>query len=147
MIFLIFITSTLLELYVLISVGEVIGAFPTISLVILTALIGSILLKHQGLHTLTNVQESIKNNEIPAFYLLEGLIILVSGILLLTPGFITDAVGLLGLIPLSRRFFIKTILEKYIKNNITYQSNRSQTRIYTKDKTTNTFEGDFWEDK
>ncbi len=113
-IFIIILTSTLLELYVLISVGEVIGAFSTILLVILTALIGSILLKYQGRSTLNKAQQIALAGQIPTNEILEGVMLLVSGLLLLTPGFITDFLGLLGLFPTSRRWLITYLMKKQI---------------------------------
>ena len=112
MLFPLFVVVTLLEIYVLVSVGDAIGGFSTVLLVIITALIGSSLLKHQGWSTMAKAQRSMAEGKTPAFEMMEGVVILVSGVMLLTPGFITDTVGLLGLIPLSRRYFINNILEK-----------------------------------
>ncbi|HCW72050.1 MAG TPA: exclusion protein FxsA, partial [Gammaproteobacteria bacterium] len=101
MLFPVFVVVTLLEIYVLVSVGESIGGFSTILLVIITALIGSTLLKQQGWSTMAKAQNAMANGQTPAFEMMEGVVILISGVLLLTPGFITDAVGLLGLMPWS----------------------------------------------
>jgi Protein affecting phage T7 exclusion by the F plasmid len=103
---------TLLEIYVLVSVGESIGGFSTVMLVVITALIGSTLLKQQGWSTMAKAQQSMANGQTPAFEMLEGVVILISGVLLLTPGFITDTIGLLGLMPWSRTYFIDQILSK-----------------------------------
>ena len=112
MIFPIFVVVTLAEIYVLVSVGDAIGAWSTILLVIITALIGSTLLKQQGWSIMAKAQQSIAEGRTPALEILEGVVILVSGVLLLTPGFITDGLGLLGLMPWSRSYFINHILEK-----------------------------------
>ena len=112
MIFPIFVVMTLLEIYVLVSVGESIGGFSTILLVVITALIGSTLLKQQGWSTMAKAQNAMANGQTPAFEMMEGVVILVSGVLLLTPGFITDGIGLLGLMPFSRAYFIDRILSK-----------------------------------
>ena len=112
MIFPIFVVVTLAEIYVLVSVGDAIGAWSTILLVIITALIGSTLLKQQGWSIMAKAQQSIAEGRTPALEMLEGVVILVSGVLLLTPGFITDGLGLLGLMPWSRRYFINHFLEK-----------------------------------
>lgn len=112
MIFSLFVVMTLVEIYVLVTVGEAIGGFSTVLLVVVTALIGSTLLKQQGWSVMAKAQQSIDNDQTPAFEMLEGVVILVSGVLLLTPGFITDAVGLLGLMPWSRGYFIDQFLSK-----------------------------------
>ncbi|RMD78165.1 MAG: FxsA family protein [Gammaproteobacteria bacterium] len=104
---LLFVLVPLLELYLLIKVGSVIGALPTVALVVLTALVGSALLRHQGLATLRRVQETLARGGVPAMELLEGALIVVGGLLLLTPGFFTDALGLLCLIPPVRRRFLR----------------------------------------
>mgnify|MGYP003959070775 FL=1 len=125
MLFPLFVIVTLLEIYVLVSVGESIGGFSTVMLVVITALIGSTLLKQQGWSTMAKAQQAMANGQTPAFEMLEGVVILISGVLLLTPGFITDTVGLLGLMPWSRTYFIDQILTKnaskvFSKNNAVF---------------------------
>jgi len=125
MIFPLFVIMTLLEIYVLVSVGESIGGFSTILLVVITALVGSTLLKQQGWSTMAKAQNAMANGQTPAFEMLEGVVILISGVLLLTPGFITDTIGLLGLMPFSRAYFIDNMLKKnaqkiFTKNSATF---------------------------
>ncbi len=151
MIFPIFVVMTLLEIYVLVSVGESIGGFSTILLVVITALIGSTLLKQQGWATMAKAQNAMANGQMPAFEMLEGVVILVSGVLLLTPGFITDTVGLLGLIPFSRAYFIDHILKKnaqkiFTKNNSSFTQNSQPPKDQTNNSKNKTLEGEFWED-
>jgi len=112
MLFPIFVIVTLAEIYVLVTVGQAIGGLSTVLLVIITAFIGSRLLKQQGWSTMAKAQQSIAEGRTPALEMFEGVVILVSGILLLTPGFITDILGLLGLMPWSRSYFINHFLEK-----------------------------------
>ena len=152
MIFPLFVIVTLLEIYVLVSVGESIGGFSTILLVIITALIGSTLLKQQGWSTMAKAQNAMANGQTPAFEMMEGVVILISGVLLLTPGFITDAVGLLGLMPWSRAYFIDRILRKnaekvFSQNNTVFihKGQSSEKKDKDKDKK-DTIEGEFWED-
>ncbi len=149
MIFPIFVVMTLLEIYVLVSVGESIGGFSTILLVVITALVGSTLLKQQGWSTMAKAQQAMANGQTPAFEMMEGVVILISGVLLLTPGFITDGIGLLGLMPFSRVYFIDKILSKNAEK-IFQQKNPGF--IYTassNDKKDNkkkdTIDGEFWE--
>ena len=112
MLFPIFVVVTLAEIFVLVSVGQAIGGLSTVLLVIITAFIGSSLLRSQGWSTMAKAQQSIAEGRAPAMEMLEGVVIVVSGILLLTPGFLTDTLGLLGLMPWSRTYFINHFLEK-----------------------------------
>ena len=150
MLFLIFVVVTIAEIAVLISVGEVIGTWSTVLLVIITALIGSTLLRQQGWSTMAKAQQSMAEGRTPAIEMLEGVVILVSGILLLTPGFLTDALGLLGLMPWSRRYFINHFLEKNAERVFRPRSSvfihKSET-TESKNNKDETIEGEFWEDK
>ena len=89
-----------------------IGALNTVGLVVGTAILGAYLLKRQGLSTLARVQDTMARGEIPAIEMMEGIILLITGALLLTPGFFTDILGFLGLIPMIRRNFIIWLLIK-----------------------------------
>ena len=110
--FALFILIPLLEIYLLIKVGSVIGALSTVVLVVLTAILGAFLLRHQGLYTYAKVQQATARGELPTLAMLEGVVLLICGVLLLTPGFFTDALGFLALIPPLRRALILTILER-----------------------------------
>jgi UPF0716 protein FxsA len=112
LLFLLFIVMPILEMWVLIKVGSIIGAVPTIAMVMLTAVIGASLLKRQGLHTLTRAQNRLNSGEVPATEILEGLMLAVGGALLLTPGFFTDAIGFACLIPGLRRSLIANMLRR-----------------------------------
>ena len=105
-----FIVLPILEMYVLISVGSNIGAFNTILLVLLTALIGLALLRVQGFRTLINARNKLGMAQLPAEEMITGIFLAIGGALLLTPGFITDLVGLLCLVPVTRRFLLKIAL-------------------------------------
>ena len=107
------IVISFLELYVLIAVGSVLGAFPTILLIIASAALGSFLLKQQGFATWQRLQATIARNETPAYELMEGFLILLGGALLLTPGFLTDAVGLMCLLPSMRQKIIAIVMQHY----------------------------------
>ena len=107
-----FITVPLVEMIILIEVGGLIGAIPTVGLVVLTATIGLWLLKLEGLATLGRVQEKLNQGQIPETELLEGIMLLVGGALLLTPGFITDAMGFTCLLPGLRRPIARWIIHQ-----------------------------------
>ncbi|MCX7095031.1 MAG: FxsA family protein [Methylobacter sp.] len=102
------------EIYLLIQVGAIIGAFPTVLLVVFTAVLGAWLLKQQGFATFQRFQENLAQGVIPAYEMVEGPIILVGGALLLTPGFITDIIGFACLIPQSRRKIAQFVIEHYL---------------------------------
>ncbi len=108
--FLLFLIVPMLEMWLLIKVGQLVGAWQTIGLVALTAVIGISLLKRQGLHTLLRVQERLNSGQIPATELLEGLLLAIGGALLLTPGFVTDAFGFCCLLPLTRRWLASKLM-------------------------------------
>ena len=151
MLFPIFVVVTLAEIYVLVTVGQTIGGLSTVLLVIITAFIGSRLLKQQGWSTMAKAQQSIAEGRTPALEMFEGVVILVSGILLLTPGFITDILGLLGLMPWSRSYFINHFLEKnaervFSKKNSVF-INKGENTEPKKSNKDETIEGEFWEDK
>ncbi|MDG1204860.1 MAG: FxsA family protein [Pseudomonadales bacterium] len=107
-----FILIPILEMYILIQVGSYIGAIPTIALVVLTATIGIWLLRLEGLSTLNRVQEKLNAGQIPGTELLEGVMLLVGGALLLTPGFATDAIGFCCLLPFLRRPIATWLMHK-----------------------------------
>lgn len=102
----IFVAVPVIEIYLLLKVGGAIGAIPTILMIIGTAVLGAAMLRVQGISTLLRVQNTMQQGEIPAIEVMEGLILLVSGALLLTPGFFTDTIGFIALIPVARRAFI-----------------------------------------
>ncbi len=107
---LIFIIVPIVEMWLLIQVGGVIGALPTIAAVLMTAVIGLALLRRQGLSTLLRVNQRMASGELPAEEMLEGIILAVSGALLLTPGFFTDAIGFAGLTPLLRQWLVRRLV-------------------------------------
>lgn len=109
---LLFIVIPLVELYVIIAVGEEIGAFWTVMLVLLTAFIGVNLLRIQGMNTLMRAQRNMAQGGIPAMEMMEGIAIAVAGVLLITPGFITDSIGFLLLIPATRQGIIRYIMAR-----------------------------------
>jgi UPF0716 protein FxsA len=110
----IFLVVPIIEIYLLIQVGQVIGAGWTIFLVVLTAVIGVWLLRIQGLSTLTRAQQKLQNNELPAREMLEGMGLVVAGALLLTPGFFTDTVGFLLLFPPTRIWLVSRIASRMV---------------------------------
>jgi len=111
-VFLIFVTVPFVEIYLLLQIGGIVGVFPTILLVVGTAILGAGLLRQQGLATWMRFQENLAKGELPAYEMVEGPILLVGGALLLTPGFFTDIIGFACLIPAVRRKIAQYIIEK-----------------------------------
>ena len=110
LLFLLFLAIPMVEIYFLIKVGGVIGALPTIALVVLTALLGAMLLRLQGISTLNKARVMMEQGQVPAVEMMEGVLLVLSGALLLTPGFVTDAVGFAFLIPPLRQALIRWFL-------------------------------------
>lgn len=101
--FLLFLLIPFIEIWVLIKVGVVIGAGWTILLVVATAVIGAALVRSQGLSTISRIQQELAAGGLPADELLQGVFLIVSGALLVTPGFFTDTIGFALLVPAVRR--------------------------------------------
>jgi UPF0716 protein FxsA len=115
--FLIFALIPVIELSLLIKIGSIIGTFNTIAIVILTAIIGAYLVKLEGLGIMYRIQQNMQEGIFPAEELINGMMILMAGALLLTPGFFTDVIGFLMVFPVSRRV-IKRIARHYIEKKI-----------------------------
>ena len=98
-----FLVVPVVDLALLVTVGDRIGFWPTVGTVVATAVVGSALARREGLAAWRRVQAALAGGEAPGTAVLDGLVVLIAGTLLLTPGFITDLVGLLGLVPASRR--------------------------------------------
>ena len=108
-----FIVLPILEMYILIEVGSFIGALNTIGLVLLTALLGLILLRQQGFRTLLNARNKLMQAELPTEELVTGIFLAVGGALLLTPGFVTDFIGFMCLLPFTRSFLMSLIATSF----------------------------------
>jgi len=106
LLFLLFVVMPVAEITLLIKVGQQIGALYTAALVVLTALIGSFMLRQQGLATLFKAQARVQNGQLPLQEMLEGIFLAVGGALLITPGFITDVFGFLCLIAVTRKALV-----------------------------------------
>ncbi len=111
--FLAFALVPLAELYLLIAVGSRIGPLPTIAIVLATGFVGAWLARRQGLQTMTKIQTSLQQGRMPAEAMIDGVIILIAGLMLLTPGFLTDAAGVLLLIPRTRVGFKRWLRNRF----------------------------------
>ncbi|OXY80752.1 FxsA protein [Oceanimonas doudoroffii] len=139
----------LLEIFVFIEVGSAIGAWSTIALILLTAIIGISLVRIQGLQTLMEAQEKVNRGETPAREMVSGMMLALSGVLLLLPGFVTDFAGVLLLLPpvraaLAERFLSRAHVRGDKGHTFTAEYyHHSETRVRDEqDKKGVTFEGE-----
>jgi UPF0716 protein FxsA len=114
--FLIFVATPILEIVLFIQVGGFIGVGPTILIVIVTAIVGSILLRLQGSAVIQRTQLALRAGELPVDPVIDGISLLVAGALLLTPGFFTDAVGFLLFVPPFRRALARRIFQHMVRS-------------------------------
>ena len=126
--FLCFTLIPVIELYLLIKIGTVIGGFNTILLVILTGFLGAWLARLEGLNTMMKLRTNLQQGIMPAEELIDAVIILVAGIVLLTPGLITDVFGLLLLWPVTRNKFKQMLRKKF--DEMQLQGNINITRFH-----------------
>ena len=124
--FLAFTIIPVVEIYLLIQIGTIFGALTSIALVIVTGFLGAYLARIQGLQTLFRIQKSLHEGQMPSSELLDALLIGIAGLVLLTPGFLTDAFGFLLLIP-NTRTAIKQWLHRQIE--VRYTSTRPDKTI------------------
>ncbi|MBJ6726897.1 FxsA family protein [Geomesophilobacter sediminis] len=115
--FILFAIVPVIEIYLLIKVGSVIGGLPTVAILLAISLLGAYLVRHQGFAILRKIQEELAQGRLPAAQLLDGALVLVGGVLLMTPGFFTDFLGIFFLIPLTRNI-IKMWLGLWLRNRL-----------------------------
>jgi len=125
-----FLAIPIIEIYLLIQVGGIIGVGWTIFIVIGTAILGASLLRQQGLATWTRLNQSMAQGQLPPTILVEGILLLLSGAFLLTPGFFTDAVGFLFLTPVVRKIFAAYLLRRgmFMATSSMYSSQTTYSR-------------------
>ena len=105
-----------IEIYLFIKIGSQIGAFNTISLIFITAIIGLYYAKYEGLNTLKSAMKQVVQNEIPIYEIISGAALAFAAFLMILPGFLTDIIGLLIIFPWTRKIFFKKISKKNYKN-------------------------------
>ena len=103
----------IIEIYLFIKIGNQIGAFNTISLIFITAIIGVIYARYEGLNTVKSGFSQLIKNELPAYEIISGAAIAFAALLLIIPGFATDLIGLLIIFPLTRKLFFGKFLKNY----------------------------------
>lgn len=147
---LLFIFVPIIEIGLFIQVGGILGLWPTIALVLLTAFVGASLVRSQGLQTLLSVQNRLQQGELPAQQIFEGVMLAVAGVLLLTPGFMTDALGMLVLLPAPRAIIAKYLMSKMVVKGMAsgfhsspYQHDPFHHDSHRSSEQGDTFEGEF----
>ena len=122
LLFIFFIIIPIIEITVLMQVGAVLGVWPTIAIVILTAWLGAKYVRQQGIATLNSVQTKMAQGQMPSDEIVTGLVLLVAGVLLVTPGFVTDFLGLSLLIPAVRQTIAGSVKSHINTNSAQQQS-------------------------
>ena len=107
----------LIEIYLFIKIGSSIGAFNTISLILITAIVGVYYARYEGLNTLKSAISQIVTNKLPIYEIISGAALAVASLLLILPGFATDLIGLLLIFPFTRRIIFKKVSTKYKQSN------------------------------
>ena len=107
----------IIEIYLFIEIGSKIGAVLTILLILSTAFIGIIYVRYEGFNTLRSAMGQLSNIEIPLFEIVSGAALVIGAFLLLLPGFLTDAIGLLLIFPITRKMIFKKVSSKYKEKN------------------------------
>lgn len=156
LLFVLFIVMPIAELYVLIQVGTKIGVLNTVLLVFVTAIVGVALLRQQGVAMLFRANQRLQQGELPLEELLSGMMLAFGGALLLTPGFITDAIGFSCLLPWTRAWLVAHLVAKghvtergfrFSSGAAAYQrpdfSDRHKAEIHTEKRSTTVIEGEF----
>lgn len=133
------IVMPILEMYVLIEVGSYLGAFNTIGLVLLTALLGLALIRRQGFEALASAKIKLKQSEMPAEEILTGFFLVIGGLMLVIPGFITDLFGFICLVPFFRKFLLGLVNLSFFNIGDFFSKNKNPGKDW--------IEGDFKRDK
>ena len=121
LVFLLIISVPLIEIYLFIKIGSYIGAFNTVTLIIITAIIGVIYARYEGFNTLKSAMSQLIKNQIPIYEIMSGAVLAFAALLLILPGFATDIIGFLLIFPFTRK-----LLFKKVTNNYSNQNNKKQ---------------------
>jgi UPF0716 protein FxsA len=148
--FLLFAILPIVEIAILINVGEQIGGWYTVAIVILTAFAGAHLVRQQGLSTLMQAQQKMQAGSMPEQEMAEGLLLVIAGVLLVTPGFVTDGIGFLLSLPMTRPLIAKGLVKRLSMRmvNPSFNGNFSQQRHHQQqphstDQSEDIIEGEF----
>ena len=130
--FFLFIAVPIIEIALMIQVGTVLGVLPTVLLMVITAVLGASLVKSQGIQMVWSIKERIEQGQLPDLQIAEGILLAIAGILLITPGFITDTLGLTFLMPVSRVWIAQRLMH-YVKIRVLNQGASSRQEPFNQD--------------
>ena len=116
-ILLLLISIPLIEIYLFIKIGSYIGAFNTVSLILITAIVGIVYARYEGFNTLRSGMSQLIKNEIPVYEIISGAALAFAALLLILPGFATDLIGLILIFPPTRKLILKNFSKKYAPKN------------------------------
>ena len=116
-ILLLLISIPLIEIYLFIKIGSYIGAFNTVSLILITAIVGIIYARYEGFNTLRSGMSQLIKNEMPVYEIISGAALAFAALLLILPGFATDLMGLILIFPPTRKLILKNFSKKYTSKN------------------------------
>jgi len=116
-ILLLLISIPLIEIYLFIKIGSYIGAFNTVSLILITAIVGIIYARYEGFNTLRSGMSQLIKNEMPVYEIISGAVLTFAALLLILPGFATDLMGLILIFPPTRKLILKNFSKKYTSKN------------------------------
>ena len=117
LVFLLIISIPLIEIYLFIKIGSYIGAFNTVTLIIITAIIGIIYARYEGFNTLKSAMSQLIKNQVPIYEIMSGAVLAFAALLLILPGFATDFLGFLLIFPPTRKLLFKKVRNKYPHQN------------------------------
>lgn len=143
--FLLFAALPIIEIAILVNVGDVIGGWNTVAIVIFTAFVGAYLVRQQGVSTLMQAQQKMQTGQLPGQEMAEGLLLVISGVLLVTPGFVTDAIGFLFCLPFTRPIIAKLLIKHFPMKVVAGQQPFNQSPPFEEQRPSggNIFEGEF----
>ncbi len=119
--FLLFALLPIIEIAILVNVGDLIGGWNTVGIVIFTAFVGAFLVRQQGVSTLMQAQQKMQAGQVPGQEMAEGLLLVVAGVLLVTPGFVTDGLGFLFCLPFTRPIIARALIKNFPMKVVTGQ--------------------------
>jgi UPF0716 protein FxsA len=143
LLFVLFIIIPIIEIFVLMQVGAILGVWPTIAMVIFTAWLGAKYVRQQGISTLNSVQKKMAEGQMPSDEIVTALMLLVAGVLLVTPGFVTDFLGLSLLIPAVRHTIAGSVMSHISSNNTSEQGFQFHSHSHGQNQNQNQNQDDF----
>ena len=147
--FVVFVAVPIIEIALFINLGNRLGVFPTLAIVLITAALGTYLVKSQAISTFETIKSELKNLQNPTQTVAHAAMILFAGVLLVTPGFFTDLIGFMLLVPWLRDYVFTTVNKKILYKNFVFDTNRG-TKNYKSSNASDSgtiIEGEYWENK